>query len=151
MLPAASSEPVFGLEYMLGSGRSWTLQSRYRLRMEGRWRRGKSLPGLPAHLYDLFPDRLVDSELGEIPEGWEVETISDLAEVVGGSTPKTGRSEYWEGGAHNWATPKISRGFRYRYCWIPIARSPMLAWPRSAPVSYRRERSFFRHVPLLAT
>jgi len=43
-----------------------------RAKMEGRWQRGQSLPGLPAHLYDLFPDRLVDSELGEIPEGWEV-------------------------------------------------------------------------------
>ncbi|PWH12853.1 MAG: restriction endonuclease subunit S [Anaerolineae bacterium] len=42
-----------------------------------RWQRGESLPGLPAHLYDLFPDRLVDSELGEIPEGWEVETLGD--------------------------------------------------------------------------
>ncbi len=29
-------------------------------------------PGLPKHLADLFPARLVDSELGEIPEGWEV-------------------------------------------------------------------------------
>ncbi|MFH1844887.1 MAG: restriction endonuclease subunit S, partial [bacterium] len=43
-----------------------------RAKMEGRWRRGQSLPGLPAHLYDLFPDRFVNSELGEIPEGWEV-------------------------------------------------------------------------------
>ncbi len=42
-----------------------------RAKLEGRWRRGQSLPGLPAHLYDLFPDRLVESELGEIPEGWE--------------------------------------------------------------------------------
>ena len=41
-----------------------------RAKMEGRWRRGESLPGLPAGHYDLFPDRLVDSELGEIPEGW---------------------------------------------------------------------------------
>ena len=41
-----------------------------RAKMDGRWHRGHSLPGLPAHLYDLFPDRLVDSELGEIPEGW---------------------------------------------------------------------------------
>ena len=40
-----------------------------RAKLEGRWRRGESLPGLPAELYDLFPDRLVDSELGEIPEG----------------------------------------------------------------------------------
>lgn len=51
-----------------------------RAKMEGRWRRGQSLPGLPAHLYDLFPDRLVDSELGDIPEGWEVGTLGDVAE-----------------------------------------------------------------------
>ena len=31
-----------------------------RAKMEGRWRRGGTLPGLPAHLYDLFPDRLVE-------------------------------------------------------------------------------------------
>ena len=55
-----------------------------RAKMEGRWQRGQSLPGLPAHLYDLFPDRLVDSELGEIPEGWEVATLDDLAEIQGG-------------------------------------------------------------------
>ena len=40
-----------------------------RAKMDGRWRPGESLPGLPADLYHLFPDRLVDSELGEIPEG----------------------------------------------------------------------------------
>ena len=51
-----------------------------RAKMEGRWRRGESLPGLPAEHYDLFPDRLVDSELGEIPEGWEVKTLGDVAE-----------------------------------------------------------------------
>ena len=28
--------------------------------------------GLPPDVADLFPDRLVDSELGEIPEGWKV-------------------------------------------------------------------------------
>jgi type I restriction enzyme S subunit len=52
-----------------------------RAKMEGRWRRGESLPGLPAHLYDLFPDRLVDSELGEIPEGWGVATLPELIDV----------------------------------------------------------------------
>jgi type I restriction enzyme, S subunit len=36
-------------------------------------------PGLPAHLAALFPDRLVESELGEIPEGWEVGTLGDVA------------------------------------------------------------------------
>ena len=37
-------------------------------------------PGLPAHLYDIFPDRLVDSELGEIPEGWMIGKLGDVAE-----------------------------------------------------------------------
>jgi type I restriction enzyme S subunit len=52
-----------------------------RAKMEGRWRRGQSLPGLPAHLYDHFPDRLVDSELGEIPEGWEVTRLAQVIEI----------------------------------------------------------------------
>ena len=49
-----------------------------RAKVEGRWQRGQSLPGLPAHLYDLFPDRLLESELGEIPQGWEVKKIGDV-------------------------------------------------------------------------
>ena len=51
-----------------------------RAKMEGRWQRGQSLPGLPAHLYDIFPDRLVESELGEIPEGWDVGRLGDVAQ-----------------------------------------------------------------------
>ncbi|HSA32132.1 MAG TPA: restriction endonuclease subunit S [bacterium] len=62
--------------------------------------------GLPKELADLFPDRLVDSELGEIPEGWEVKTIDDFADIVGGSTPSTKDPEYWDEGTHSWATPK---------------------------------------------
>ena len=77
-----------------------------RARMDGRWRRGDSLPGLPADLYDLFPDRLVPSELGEIPEGWEVKALGEVTDVVGGTTPSTKVKEYWEGGTHCWATPK---------------------------------------------
>jgi len=37
-------------------------------------------PGLPKHIADLFPDSFQDSELGEIPKGWEVRTLSDVAE-----------------------------------------------------------------------
>ncbi|MFT6538967.1 MAG: restriction endonuclease S subunit [Thalassolituus sp.] len=36
----------------------------------------------------LFPKRLVDSELGEIPEGWEFKRLSDLADKISkGTTP----------------------------------------------------------------
>jgi len=58
-----------------------------RAKMQDRWRRGQSLPGLPAHLYDLFPDRLVDSELGEIPEGWRVVRLGDLISFEKGRKP----------------------------------------------------------------
>ena len=63
-------------------------------------------PLLPKPLADLFPDRFEDSELGEIPTGWHVKTIGDLAEAVGGSTPSTSSSEFWNEGSHYWVTPK---------------------------------------------
>ncbi|MCY3994379.1 MAG: restriction endonuclease subunit S [Caldilineaceae bacterium] len=60
-----------------------------RAKMEGRWRRGESLPGMPAELYELFPDRMVDSELGKIPAGWEVKEFGSLLEdVIGGDWGK---------------------------------------------------------------
>ena len=77
-----------------------------RAKMSGRWKRGESLPGLPAHLYDLFPDRLVPSELDEIPEGWYYSTIGEETKVVGGGTPSTKNPQYWEQGQHFFATPK---------------------------------------------
>ena len=55
-----------------------------RAKMAGRWRRGESVPGLPADLYDLFPDRLVDSDMGEIPETWEVSPLDQIATFLNG-------------------------------------------------------------------
>ena len=47
-----------------------------RAKMEGRD------TGLPQDIADLFSDRLVDSEMGEIPEGWKVEPLeSDMIDV----------------------------------------------------------------------
>ena len=43
----------------------------------------------PPHILDLFPDRLVDSELGEIPEGWEVVALGELVEAVKGRSYKS--------------------------------------------------------------
>ncbi|REJ82800.1 MAG: restriction endonuclease subunit S [Acidobacteria bacterium] len=56
-----------------------------RAKMEGRWRQGEWLPGMPADLWDLFPDRLVPSELGEIPEGWGVKALDEVADFVNGA------------------------------------------------------------------
>jgi type I restriction enzyme S subunit len=38
-------------------------------------------PGLSRPLADLFPARLVDSELGEIPEGWGVAQLPEVVDV----------------------------------------------------------------------
>ena len=40
--------------------------------------------GLTPDLLALFPDRLVDSELGEIPEGWEVKSLDGIADYLNG-------------------------------------------------------------------
>ena len=46
-----------------------------RAKMEGRD------TGLPKDIADLFPDRLVESELGEIPEGWPLVRLPELIDV----------------------------------------------------------------------
>jgi type I restriction enzyme, S subunit len=45
-------------------------------------------PGLPKHLAALFPSRFVDSELGEIPDGWHVATLKDVCEATKGVSYK---------------------------------------------------------------
>ena len=39
------------------------------------------LDSLDEEIADLFPDRLVDSELGPVPEGWEVVPLPEIIEV----------------------------------------------------------------------
>jgi type I restriction enzyme S subunit len=81
-----------------------------------RWQRGQSLPGLPAHLYDLFPDRLVDSELGEIPEGWRVAKLGELLELAYGKALKEEDRQdgtipvYGSNGQVGWHNEKLVTG-----------------------------------------
>ena len=41
--------------------------------------------------------RFVDSPLGKIPEGWEVVPFTEIADVLGGGTPKTDNPGSWNG------------------------------------------------------
>jgi len=54
----------------------------------------------------LFPDELVESELGEVPRGWEISTIGEQTQTVGGATPSTKNDEFWDNGNNHWTTPK---------------------------------------------
>lgn len=44
--------------------------------------------GLPAEVSDLFPDSFEDSELGEIPSGWEMEALGEILDVDKGVSYK---------------------------------------------------------------
>lgn len=41
--------------------------------------------------------RFIDSELGKIPEGWEVGSFSEVSDLLGGGTPKTTNNKFWNG------------------------------------------------------
>ena len=46
----------------------------------------------------LFPDELVESELGEVPRGWEVSSFQGFCKKIeSGGTPKRSESNYWNG------------------------------------------------------
>lgn len=67
---------------------------------------GRRPPHLTEEVAALFPDRFEDSPLGPVPAGWRLSTIGKEVRVVGGSTPSTTVSEYWDDGVHHWITPK---------------------------------------------
>ena len=45
----------------------------------------------------LFPDSFEESELGLVPRGWQALSFTETIDVIGGGTPKTSISEYWNG------------------------------------------------------
>lgn len=76
-----------------------------RAKMEGR------VPeGMDEATAALFPDGLEESALGLVPKGWRVLPIGDAVEAVGGATPDTKNSAYWEPAIHCWTTPKDLSG-----------------------------------------
>ena len=45
----------------------------------------------------LFPDELVESELREVPKGWDKYSLSKMITLIGGGTPKRSEPNYWNG------------------------------------------------------
>ena len=90
-------EPVrakAALKRRANGGNDWTLE-----------RARAYLDNMGKDIAALFPDSFVDSELGEIPEGWGVGTVSQLAErIQNGGTPKRSEPTYWECGEIPWLT-----------------------------------------------
>lgn len=64
-----------------------------------------SFASMPHEVFDTLPTRLVDSEIGPVPDKWEIKAIGDVVTMKGGGTPSTKNPDYW-GGEYCWATPK---------------------------------------------
>jgi type I restriction enzyme, S subunit len=102
-----------------------------RAKMEGRWQRGQSLPSLPAHLYDIFPERLVESELGEIPEGWREFALGDVAQQAKGAanpskSPQDTFTHYSLPAFDTAQTPVIELGAEIKSNKTPVSDDSLL-------------------------
>ena len=49
--------------------------------------------------------KMIDSELGNIPEGWAVKTVDETFKILGGGTPSKKEASYWDDGTINWYSP----------------------------------------------
>lgn len=48
--------------------------------------------------YEPFKNgKFIDSELGKIPEGWEIKNLGNVCKCILGGTPSRSHSEYWNG------------------------------------------------------
>lgn len=62
-----------------------------------RWFIDFDFPNESGEPYRSSGGKMVDSELGEIPEGWEVGAIKEIGEVITGKTPSTKNKENYGG------------------------------------------------------
>ena len=53
---------------------------------------------------DNIPQGFQKTEVGVIPEDWEIRSIGEIASIIGGGTPSSFKNKYWNGNI-NWFTP----------------------------------------------
>ena len=83
---------------------------------EGRWKKGESLSGMPAEMWDLWPSEFEESEIGEIPKGWTCRTFQDvLHDLESGSRPTGGASENVDGAVPSIGAENVLGLGRYDY------------------------------------
>lgn len=70
-----------------------------------RWFVDFNFPDEKSRPYKDSGGRMIDSELGAIPAGWDIQSIEEVVTVKGGTTPSTNNPEFW-GGDIFWCTPR---------------------------------------------
>ena len=88
-----------------------SILSRYDSLIENYQKQIKLLEEAAQRLYkewfvDLhFPGHENTKIVDGVPEGWEKKKIADVCDTIGGGTPSTKVSSYYEGGTISWVTP----------------------------------------------
>ena len=72
-------------------------------------------PNAEGKPYKSAGGKLVDSELGAIPERWKVGQLADICEIVGGGTPSKSQKEYFTPKTIAWITPKDLSNTKYKF------------------------------------
>lgn len=104
-----------------------------RAKMEGR-----EPPGLSPEIAALFPSKLVDSELSEIPEGWEVRRLDSFIELNYGKALKSTERVFGN-------VPVYGSGGITGFHSTPLVIQPSIIVGRKGTVGtlFWEERSFF--------
>ena len=79
----------------------------------------------------------------ELPHGWRWTTMGDIAEVVGGGTPRTTEPANFDGGEIPWVTPADLSGYTDKYykpfpegnrlAFDPLILKSAPGWPAPGP------------------
>jgi type I restriction enzyme S subunit len=56
-----------------------------------------------------------NSHYGKLPEGWAICRLNNLGQIIGGGTPRTEESIYWNDGTIPWITPADLSGYTDKY------------------------------------
>lgn len=71
-----------------------------------------SFRGMPQPVFDQLPDRFTETELGPVPEGWEVKPLGDVLDVTMGQSPP---SEYYNEDGKGLPFHQGVRDYGFRY------------------------------------
>ena len=101
----------FELPSLLTQHRIAAILSRYYSLIENYQKQIKLLEEAAQRLYKewfidfRFPGHENTKIVDGVPEGWEKKKIADVCDTIGGGTPSTKVSSYYEGGTISWVTP----------------------------------------------
>lgn len=83
--------------------------------------------------------KFVESELGMIPEGWRVGTLTEIVELLPGGTPKTSEPSFWENGDIPFFSPKDVTG---TYCFFTEKQITKLGLSKCSSRLYPKDTVF---------